>query len=112
MIRADLVRKHQDFYNPGNIHADLESCYEVLRESSFGFVHEVLTYTRRHSDAVSRRAAALMTHRAENVRIHQRFGPHYLSEDEYVRRNGRWLFKTRLVYPYTPPVRPFENLEK
>ena len=93
MIRADLVRTRPDFYNERNIHADLESCYEVLQQTSFGFVHELLTYTRRHSDAVSQEALPIMTHQAENIRILERYGPGCLSRDEYDRRHAVMLFE-------------------
>jgi glycosyltransferase involved in cell wall biosynthesis len=93
MIRADLVRAPLAFYNERNIHADLESCYEVLQQTSFGFVHELLTYTRRHPDAVSQHALAIMTHQAENIRILERYGPGCLSRDEYHRRHAVLLFE-------------------
>ena len=86
MLRADLVRRRDAFYDADFVHADLLACYEVLQESSFGFVPEILTFTRRHSGAVTRTVAKLMTHRAEGVRIFLRYGRTHLDEREYERR--------------------------
>ena len=48
LIRSDLVRARDPFYNVDNpFQDDQEACYEVLRTCDFGFVHQVLTFTRR-----------------------------------------------------------------
>jgi glycosyltransferase involved in cell wall biosynthesis len=46
LYRADLIRDRKSFYNAANIHADTEVCFDLLRTSDFGFVHQVLTFTR------------------------------------------------------------------
>jgi glycosyltransferase involved in cell wall biosynthesis len=53
LIRSDLVRKREMFYDEDNIHSDISVCLDILREADFGFVHQVLTYTRRHASSVS-----------------------------------------------------------
>ncbi|MDZ4244232.1 MAG: hypothetical protein U1C57_03960, partial [Candidatus Doudnabacteria bacterium] len=49
LFRSDLIREREIFFDEssGSIHVDIAACYEVLRVSDFGFVHQVLTYTRR-----------------------------------------------------------------
>jgi glycosyltransferase involved in cell wall biosynthesis len=86
LVRADLVRKRRDFYNEGNIHADNEACLDVLSESDFGFVHQVLTYTRRHNEAVTSLTRRLGTFVPADLDMFQRWGPVFLSEDEYDRK--------------------------
>jgi glycosyltransferase involved in cell wall biosynthesis len=46
LYRAESVRQHDPFYNETNVHADVESCLAVLKTWDFGFVHQVLSYTR------------------------------------------------------------------
>ena len=46
LYRSDLIRRHNPLYNEANIHADTEACFQLLKESDFGFVHQVLTFTR------------------------------------------------------------------
>jgi glycosyltransferase involved in cell wall biosynthesis len=86
LLRADLVRKRQRFYFEGNIHADTEACVDVLAESDFGFVHAVLTYTRRHNEAVTAFTRRVGTYVPSYLGVFQRWGPTFLSEDEYDRK--------------------------
>ena len=51
LIRADLVRKHEAYYNESYYHAGPAECFEQLQDCDFGFVHQVLSYTRRDIDA-------------------------------------------------------------
>jgi hypothetical protein len=53
LLPASVVRGHEAFYKESHLHADTEACYEVLKTSDFGFVHEILTYTRRHADSIT-----------------------------------------------------------
>jgi hypothetical protein len=86
MIRADLVREREAFYDPAYLHADLAACFAVLQSSAFGFVDKRVTYTRRHAGTVTSKVSELMTQDAEMIRIYQHFGPVYLEKEEYERR--------------------------
>jgi glycosyltransferase involved in cell wall biosynthesis len=86
LIRADLVRERDHFYNEGNMHADNEACLDVLSESDFGFVHQVLTYTRRHNEAVTSRTRRIGTFLPSDLDVLQRWGHVFLSQDEYDRK--------------------------
>jgi glycosyltransferase involved in cell wall biosynthesis len=86
LVRADLVRKRHDFYNEGNIHGDNEACLDVLSESDFGFVHQVLTYTRRHNEAVTSLTRRIGTFVPADLDMFQRWGSVFLSKDEYDRK--------------------------
>lgn len=87
LYRADVVRARPVFYNPENqFQSDQEACFEILRDNDLGFVHQVLTYTRRHEGAESPyyiRVGAYMTGVIGSM---LRFGPVYLSQAEYERR--------------------------
>lgn len=52
LYRADLVRKSAAFYNERNIHADTEVCFALLKNSDFGFVHQIMTYTRMRQESL------------------------------------------------------------
>ena len=73
------------FYFEGNIHADTEACLQVLSESDFGFVHQVLTYTRRHNEAVTAFTRRIGTYISSDVGMFQRWGPAFLTPDRYDR---------------------------
>jgi glycosyltransferase involved in cell wall biosynthesis len=86
LVRADLVRRRDRFYNERNIHADSEACLDVLSESDFGFVHQVLTYTRRHNEAMTSTTQRVGTFLPADLYMFQRLGPVFLSQDEYDRK--------------------------
>jgi glycosyltransferase involved in cell wall biosynthesis len=83
LIRSDLIRQRDLFYNEANLHADTEVCFELLQHTDFGFVHQVLTYTRKHSDAVSSFSERFRTYILGNLAVLKKYGPVFLSKEEY-----------------------------
>ena len=58
LIRSDLIRRRGTFYSEAtfydgiaDVYADVKACYDVLQNADFGFVHQVLTYTRTHDES-------------------------------------------------------------
>jgi glycosyltransferase involved in cell wall biosynthesis len=91
LIRAALIRERDPFYNEANLHADTEVCFELLRNADLGFVHQVLTRTRRHPASVTTAASRIGTNITGWLRVMTVYGPVYLSRDEYQRRLNWWL---------------------
>jgi glycosyltransferase involved in cell wall biosynthesis len=85
-IRADLVRESERFYQADHVYADLDSCYRVLRDTSFGFVRDVCTFIRQHDATISYHSMRVGIHDAIQLRIFVRNAPFYLTRDEYERR--------------------------
>ena len=83
LIRSDLVRKRRPFYDTLNLHADAESCYDILQESDFAFVHQPLTFVREHGESHTARVAGLQSMFAGRVYVLTRYGHVYLSEPEF-----------------------------
>jgi glycosyltransferase involved in cell wall biosynthesis len=83
--RADIVRSQQSFYDASNDHGDLEACYRYLRHADFGFVHQVLTFTRRHNEAATGFSKRINTFVLGNLYCLMKYGPVYLTHDEYAR---------------------------
>jgi hypothetical protein len=82
LYRADLVRANDPFYNEGNIHADTEACFALLRDCDFGFVHQVLTFTRLRPGSIDTIAASLQTNLPAALHLLSTYGQHYLTPDE------------------------------
>src|SRR5438552_9912488 len=61
LYRADLLRRDERFYNEANIHADTEACFALLVASDFGFVHQVLAFTRVRAGSETARSLDLHT---------------------------------------------------
>jgi hypothetical protein len=83
LLRTDVVRARPDFYDESIVHADAEVCYALLRDTDFGFVHRVLTFTRMHEASITSRTERFRTGRLANFAFLVRYGPVYLSPAEY-----------------------------
>jgi glycosyltransferase involved in cell wall biosynthesis len=93
LIRSDLVRARDPFYdrnyNVGNEYPfteDLAACCEVLRKSDLGFVHQVLTFTRRDGRSPFSKFSRLGANVPEHLNLLLKYGPVYLTKAEYQRR--------------------------
>lgn len=86
LLRADLVRHRERFYNEANPHADTEACLDVLSQADFGFVHQVLTYTRRHNEAATAFSRRVGTYIPADIACFRRWGPTFLTKDEIDRK--------------------------
>ena len=82
MIRAEHVRSREAFYDESDIHTDTASCFEVLRSSDFGFVHQVLTFTRRQEGSQTSVEEERNSYLPSALRHVATYGPIYLSADE------------------------------
>jgi glycosyltransferase involved in cell wall biosynthesis len=83
MFRAALIGKHGFDAERFRRHSDSAACLEVLRESDFGFVHQVLTYTRRPAEAQTSLSVRLNSYLAEEVVALARYGPIFLTPEEH-----------------------------
>lgn len=83
LVRSDLVRKRSAFFNERNLHADQEACFDVLQESDFGFIHQVLSFSRpreRSNGSFAREYDSLIL---GNLVVLLRYGPIFLTPKEY-----------------------------
>lgn len=85
LIRSDIIRNREAFYS-AHIYADVEVCYNVLQETDFGFVHQVLTYTRLHDESQTSAHQKLRTNLLGRLTVLMKYGPVYLSQKEYEQR--------------------------
>jgi glycosyltransferase involved in cell wall biosynthesis len=86
LYRARYVRQRPEFFDEADFHADVAACYEILQDSDFGFVHQVLTFTRTHPGEQSSFAVSLCTYVAGRFRHLVTFGPGCFSPREYEER--------------------------
>lgn len=90
LIRSDEIRKRPTFYNEANMHCDMEACFDVLRDHDFGFVHQVLTYSRVHEGTESAFSDRFNTYFLGKLEILNKYGRAYLSDAEYDQLTKRW----------------------
>ena len=84
LIRSDVIRKRNVFYNEEHLHADVEACFEVLQEGDFGFVHQILSHSRVHDARLTATVAQkYQTGLVETLLgLLKKYGPTYCSEKE------------------------------
>jgi glycosyltransferase involved in cell wall biosynthesis len=82
LYRADLVRNHDPFFNEDNIHADTEVCFKLLTTCDFGFVHQVLTFTRVRAGSLNTASKELHTYFASMLQLLVRHASNYLTREE------------------------------
>jgi glycosyltransferase involved in cell wall biosynthesis len=85
LYRADVVRQRSpSFYAEGHLHEDTEAAFEILAGHDFGFVHQVLSFTRRENESLMKSAHAFQPHTLDHYIIARRYGALYLEPDERV----------------------------
>jgi glycosyltransferase involved in cell wall biosynthesis len=98
MFRCDVIRGNQPFFDEASQHPDTEACFDALQRWDFGFVHQVLSFTRVDDEGLSAdwrkyggfgKGGAL----ADLVR----FGPVYLDPEE---RETRLVEHLRQYYRF------------
>jgi glycosyltransferase involved in cell wall biosynthesis len=84
LMRSELVRSRNPFYEERYApFEDSHACFDSLRTWNFGFVHQVLTYSRRDNESMLSRIRPIqftLFTRLAAIVAHAR---DYLSEDEY-----------------------------
>ena len=83
LYRADLIRDRKWFYNPANIHADTEVCFDLLRTSDFGFVYQVLTFTRVRPASLREMSNDLQTDLPGTLHTLSTYGGSFLNAEEF-----------------------------
>jgi glycosyltransferase involved in cell wall biosynthesis len=91
LYRADLIRQSAKFYPNSSPHADTSACFRDLQRWDFGFVYEVLSYERKHSETQT--TASQKMNRYSSAYIHDlmEYGPAYLKKSELDRLLKREL---------------------
>ncbi len=97
LFRSDIIRSRNTFYNNKFLHADTEVCYDILQTNDFGFVHQVLSYTRLHDESQTELLSnKLKTNLMEYFGMLKTYGEIYFSPEEY-----RILLKKNFRLYYT-----------
>ncbi|HJZ64168.1 MAG TPA: glycosyltransferase family 2 protein [Candidatus Acidoferrum sp.] len=82
LYRADLVRKEQLFYPNSTAEADTSACLKNLRNSDFGFVHQVLSYERVHQAQITATSKNLNAYLSSQIGDLIEYGQWYLTAEE------------------------------
>lgn len=86
LLRSDLVRSRDPFFDER--YAPFEDghvCFDLLKTCNFGFVHQVLTYSRRDNDSIISKVRPFGLELFLHFSMLVTHGRDYLSEKEYGR---------------------------
>jgi len=84
MFQSDIVRSRVPFYNELSRHEDTEACYEILQAHDFGFVHKVLSFTRRENESITTWLRLYdPSYLLDKYISILKYGKFYLNESEY-----------------------------
>jgi glycosyltransferase involved in cell wall biosynthesis len=83
LYRADIVRKSEAFYPNLSPHSDTSACFEHLRDSSYGFVYEILSFERTHEATQSARSILMNRYSSAYLNDVIQYGPYYLGSEEH-----------------------------
>jgi glycosyltransferase involved in cell wall biosynthesis len=87
LYRADLVRSRSEFFGPPFFYNfDHAVCFDLLGEGDFGFVHEVVSWSRVHAEQNTSRTNRLRQWEPGDLALLARYGPRFLSTAELRRR--------------------------
>jgi glycosyltransferase involved in cell wall biosynthesis len=88
LIRSEIVRGRDPFYYLDSVTEDVDIFFEILQIWDFGFVPEILTYTRRSNESTISSIRPGLMELTELVEI-EKYGRIYLDEEEYTRRRSK-----------------------
>jgi len=84
LYRADVIRERRPFFNEDFMFEDTEVCYILLEHHDFGFLHQVLTFSRTENDSYLSRINRLDPFSVSKFAIVWKFAPRFL-EGEVLR---------------------------
>jgi len=91
LYRSDLVRSTVSFYPNSGAEADASACIKCLRETDFGFVHQVISFERLHHDRITTTSQAFNAYIGSKLSDLSIYGTAYLTPVEIAARTEELL---------------------
>ena len=82
LYRSSLVREGKPFYDEAALHEDTEKCMQILEKWDFGFVHQVLSFSRADNEGISSAVRNLQPVALDRYIVVQRYASAFLDADE------------------------------
>jgi len=82
LYRSSLVREGRPFYDESALHEDTEKCMQILQKWDFGFVHQILSFSRADNESISSAVRNLQPVALDRYIIVQRFAAVFLEASE------------------------------
>jgi glycosyltransferase involved in cell wall biosynthesis len=82
LIRSDLIRNRKLLYDETYLNTDQIACFELLKYSDFGFIHQILSYMRIHEEQVSSLTVICKTKALDKLILLEKYGSIHLTKEE------------------------------
>jgi glycosyltransferase involved in cell wall biosynthesis len=95
LYRADVVRAREPFFVPGRHHPDTDAAFEILEHEDFGFVHQILTFSRTQAESEMGSRRFFVPEALDRFLSVSQYGPRYLSPEEQrqaLKKATRWQY--------------------
>jgi glycosyltransferase involved in cell wall biosynthesis len=100
MYRSSVVRHYRPFYDeslPNN--ADFDRCMQLLQHWDFGFVHQILSFSRRDNQSITSAILSFKPYDLDRYFVVQRYAPIFLETREatLLRRRAKRIYYRSLA---------------
>jgi glycosyltransferase involved in cell wall biosynthesis len=86
LLRSELIRERKPFFDERySPFEDTDVCFQILKKWNFGFVHQVLTYSRRENESILRDLRPFIFHLFVRLSMLIAHGRDFLTAEEYQR---------------------------
>lgn len=85
LVRSEIVRELHPFFPEGWLHDDMEATFRVLAEHDLGFVHQVLSFSRRENESLTSSVLRFGPGPLRKFMFAVQYGPQFFSGEEYAR---------------------------
>lgn len=95
LYRADVVRKRVPFFVPGRHHPDTDAAFEILAGEDFGFVHQILTFSRTQAESEMGSRRFFVPEALDRYLSVAQYGARYLTAEEQdlaLKKATRWQY--------------------
>lgn len=89
MYRSSLVRRDRPFFGEGLLHEDTEKCMQIIQQWEFGFVHQILSFSRSDNESTTSRLREFRPEPLDYYIIVQRYASEFLEPAEAKRLRSR-----------------------
>lgn len=86
MFKSEIVRRRKPFFSGSSMFFDAEVCFDILKDYDFGFIHQILTYTRRNNESEYTSIDKYNPVLIARYLCLLKYGKIYLDDKEYTRK--------------------------
>ena len=82
LYRSSIVREARPFYDESALHEDTEKCMQILERWDFGFVQQVLSFSRADNESISSAVRSFQPNALDRYILVQRYADRFLEANE------------------------------